>query len=107
MHSISLVIHLIYSLQQLPLQNSVSQAPIGVVVAQRDTEPIRLAERASLLKLLGHDVVYRCIVSMAVRVNVTKTKTSSCMFVPACEFHNLMNKQGVQRVHDKAADESR
>lgn len=34
MHSISLLIHLIYSLQQLPLQNNVSYSPIGVVIAQ-------------------------------------------------------------------------
>ncbi len=34
MHSISWVIHLIYSVQQLPLQNNVSCPPIGVVIAQ-------------------------------------------------------------------------
>lgn len=33
MHSISLVIHLIYSLPQRPVQSSVSYSPIGVIIA--------------------------------------------------------------------------
>lgn len=57
MHSISLVIHLIYSLQHLPLQNDVSRAPIGVVIAQlvaEATGAAREREREnSLFKTTG------------------------------------------------------
>lgn len=53
MHSISRVIHLIYSVQQLALQDSFSRSPIGVVIAQlvlRGRTEIRLAGRGSLFK---------------------------------------------------------